>query len=103
MEGEKGVQKSTRKSLPELESGAPQKSEFDDENMVGLSKFRLRFGGRWACEKNGNILIGLAKVEFASITCLVRFYFREFQITLTTPNDPNYRHSGSPTESRADG
>jgi len=53
--------------------------------MVGLSKFRLRFGGRWACEKNGNILIGLAKVEFASITCLVRFYFREFQITLTTP------------------
>ena len=53
--------------------------------MVGLSKFRLRIGGWWACEKNGKILIGLAKVQFASMTCLVRFYFREFQITLTTP------------------
>ena len=63
-----------------MESGAPQKSEFDDENMVA----------NWwllGVRKNGKILIGLAKVTFASMTCLVQFYFREFQITLTTPNE----------------
>jgi hypothetical protein len=35
---------STRKSLvPELEAGAPRKSDADEENAVGVSKFRLSF------------------------------------------------------------
>jgi hypothetical protein len=65
---------STRKRLPELEAGAPQKSDVDKKRHVGVSEV----------EKDSTILFWFRYIKHLLSTCLLRIYFRNFQKTLTS-------------------